>query len=65
MLFQGSIFLSSYNYRQKAKENELYVLPDLLKSAVSKVKKTEDMLSNQMLSGIPEIDLGIEYAIQF
>ena len=49
-----------HNYRQKAKENELYVLPDLLKSAVSKVKKTEDMLSNQMLSGIPEIDLGIE-----
>ena len=39
----------------------MYQLPDVLKSAVSKTKKTEDMLSNQMLSGIPEIDLGIEY----
>ena len=27
---------------------------------VSSAKKTEEMLSNQMLSGIPEVDLGIE-----
>ena len=26
-------------------------------------KRKEDMLSNQMLSGIPEIDLGIEYVL--
>lgn len=28
---------------------------------VSSTKKSEEMLSNQMLSGIPEVDLGIEY----
>ncbi|KAK3087058.1 hypothetical protein FSP39_001130 [Pinctada imbricata] len=44
------------------KEDSLYVLPENLKIE-SKNKKTEDMLSNQMLSGIPEIDLGIEAKI--
>ncbi len=40
---------------------ELYELPDHLKEITSVMdKKNENMLSNQMLSGIPEMDLGIE-----
>ncbi len=40
---------------------ELYELPDHLKAIMgASNKKNENMLSNQMLSGIPEIDLGIE-----
>ncbi|XP_062601566.1 splicing factor C9orf78 homolog [Saccostrea cucullata] len=45
-----------------SKEDALYSLPENLKIGSSS-KKTEDMLSNQMLSGIPEIDLGIEAKI--
>ncbi|XP_061169674.1 splicing factor C9orf78 homolog [Saccostrea echinata] len=45
-----------------SKEDALYSLPENLKVGSSS-KKTEDMLSNQMLSGIPEIDLGIEAKI--
>lgn len=45
--------------RNKAEEDSLYALPENLKVQSSN-KRTEDMLSNQMLSGIPEIDLGIE-----
>ena len=45
--------------RSKNAEDALYELPDNIK-AMSKTKKSEDMLSNQMLSGIPEVDLGIE-----
>ena len=40
-------------------EDALYDIPEHIK-AMSKTKKSEDMLSNQMLSGIPEVDLGIE-----
>lgn len=51
---------------QKAKpknaEDCLYELPENIR--VSSAKKTEEMLSNQMLSGIPEVDLGIEYVSQ-
>lgn len=47
--------LSGYDAKIKA----LYQLPDRLK-VESKAKKTEEMLSNQMLSGIPEVDLGVE-----
>lgn len=47
---------------QKAKpknaEDCPYELPENIR--VSSAKKTEEMLSNQMLSGIPEVDLGIE-----
>lgn len=43
----------------EAKIKALYQLPDRLK-VPSLSKKTEEMLSNQMLSGIPEVDLGIE-----
>ncbi|CAD5113840.1 DgyrCDS3002 [Dimorphilus gyrociliatus] len=44
-------------------EDALYALPDNIKN-VTNSKKTEDMLSNQMLSGIPEIELGIEAKIK-
>lgn len=43
----------------EAKIKALYQLPDRL-NVQSQSKKTEEMLSNQMLSGIPEVDLGIE-----
>uniref|UniRef100_F6PG42 Chromosome 9 open reading frame 78 n=1 Tax=Monodelphis domestica TaxID=13616 RepID=F6PG42_MONDO len=50
------------NEEQKVKlknaEDCLYELPENIR--VSSAKKTEEMLSNQMLSGIPEVDLGIE-----
>lgn len=53
------------NEEQKVKlknaEDSLYELPENIR--VSSAKKTEEMLSNQMLSGIPEVDLGIEYVI--
>jgi hypothetical protein len=39
--------------------DKLYELPEHLKVKTS-TKRSEDMLSNSMLSGIPEIDLGIE-----
>lgn len=45
----------------EAKIKALYQLPDRLKFQ-SQSKKTEEMLSNQMLSGIPEVDLGVEWA---
>lgn len=53
------------NEEQKVKlknaEDSLYELPENIR--VSSAKKTEEMLSNQMLSGIPEVDLGIEYVV--
>ena len=45
----------------KTAEDLLYELPENIR--VNSAKKTEEMLSNQMLSGIPEVDLGIEYGI--
>ncbi|XP_038063934.1 telomere length and silencing protein 1 homolog [Patiria miniata] len=45
----------------KTAEDKLYELPDHLK--VESKKKSEEMLSNQMLSGIPEVDLGIDSKI--
>jgi len=39
-------------------EAALQALPEHLR--VSSVQQSEEMLSNQMLSGIPEVDLGIE-----
>ena len=45
-------------YRYEAKIASLYKLPD--KYQVDDSKRSEDMLSNQMLSGIPEVDLGLE-----
>lgn len=46
----------------KSAEDQLFALPDHLKIAVK--KQSEEMLSNQMLSGIPEIDLGIDAKIK-
>ncbi len=45
--------------KYETKVKALYQLPENLK-VESKAKKTEEMLSNQMLSGIPEVDLGLE-----
>lgn len=49
--------------RPKNADDALYELPDHIKVQTSR-KKTEDMLSNQMLSGIPEVDLGIDTKIR-
>ena len=50
------LLLLSISY--EAKIAELYQLPDRMK--VSEKPMSEEMLSNQMLSGIPEVDLGLE-----
>lgn len=42
-------------------EAALQAVPDYLRRSSS--HKNEEMLSNQMLSGIPEVDLGIEYGL--
>lgn len=47
----------------KNAEDALYELPSNIKN-FSTSKKTEESISNQMLSGIPEIDLGIEVKIR-
>lgn len=39
-------------------EAALSAVPDHLRA--SSTQRSEEMLSNQMLSGIPEVDLGIE-----
>lgn len=49
-------------YSSQNAEDSLYALPEHLNVTTS-TKRSEDMLSNQMLSGIPEIDLGIEAKI--
>ena len=47
--------------RDKDFTKELYELPDHIRAIEGTTKKkNENMLSNQMLSGIPEVDLGIE-----
>ncbi|NWU55447.1 TLS1 protein, partial [Dromas ardeola] len=46
----------------KNAKNSLYEVPENIR--VSSAKKTEEMLSNQMLSGIPEVDLGIDAKIK-
>lgn len=43
-------------------EAALLSLPEYLR--ISSTHKSEEMLSNQMLSGIPEVDLGIEAKIK-
>nr|XP_054770191.1 splicing factor C9orf78 homolog [Lytechinus pictus] len=48
--------------KHKTPEDKLYELPDHLK--VEAQKSSEEMLSNQMLSGIPEVDLGIDAKIK-
>ncbi|CAL1536581.1 unnamed protein product [Lymnaea stagnalis] len=53
----------SQGNKQKSQADSLYDLPEHLKKYSSE-KRSEDMLSNQMLSGIPEIDLGIDAKIK-
>lgn len=48
----------SFLFSANPQEDTLYQLPDRLRLA--ETKRSEDMLSNQMLSGIPEVDLGIQ-----
>ncbi|KAK3727178.1 hypothetical protein QZH41_015197 [Actinostola sp. cb2023] len=47
----------------KSKEDLLYIVPKNI-DVRSKLMKSEEMLSNQMLSGIPEVDLGISAKIR-
>lgn len=51
------------NDQGPTKEDLLYQLPDKI-DVKSSLAKTEEMLSAQMLSGIPEVDLGIEAKIK-
>nr|XP_002128903.1 telomere length and silencing protein 1 homolog [Ciona intestinalis] len=47
---------------KESAEDKLYQLPEHLQIKVG--KQSEEMLSNQMLSGIPEVDLGIDTKIK-
>jgi len=49
--------------RLKTKEDLLYAVPKSI-DVRSKLMRSEEMLSNQMLSGIPEVDLGISAKIR-
>lgn len=55
---KGMVEAEELKVKVKNPEDLLYELPENIR--VSSAKKTEEMLSNQMLSGIPEVDLGIE-----
>ncbi|KAK2189360.1 hypothetical protein NP493_108g02002 [Ridgeia piscesae] len=55
---------ASIEEKVKNPEDALYELPENIKNITSSIKRSEDMLSNQMLSGIPELDLGIEVKIR-
>ncbi|XP_033121937.1 telomere length and silencing protein 1 homolog, partial [Anneissia japonica] len=48
--------------KYKSAEDKLYELPEHLQ--VAQKNRTEEMLSNQMLSGIPEVDLGVDAKIK-
>lgn len=56
---KGMVEAEEQKVKVKNAEDHLYELPENIR--VNSAKKTEEMLSNQMLSGIPEVDLGIEY----
>lgn len=56
---KGQVEAEEQKIKVKNAEDHLYELPENIR--VNSAKKTEEMLSNQMLSGIPEVDLGIEY----
>lgn len=49
--------------RPRSKEDLLYQIPENI-NVKSKIMASEEMLSNQMLSGIPEVDLGIDAKIR-
>lgn len=49
---------SFFKFRPLKTDDVLFEVPEHLRKSTT--KKSEEMLSNQMLSGIPEVDLGIE-----
>lgn len=55
---KGLLEAEEQKVKMKNAEDLLYELPENIR--VNSAEKTEEMLSNQMLSGIPEVDLGIE-----
>ncbi|XP_036385445.1 telomere length and silencing protein 1 homolog [Megalops cyprinoides] len=59
---KGLLETEEQKVKVKNAEDQLYELPENIN--VSSAKKTEEMLSNQMLSGIPEVDLGIDAKIK-
>lgn len=59
---KGMVEAEVQKVKVKNPEDLLYELPENIN--VSSAKKTEEMLSNQMLSGIPEVDLGIDAKIK-
>uniref|UniRef100_A0A8C0M8A7 Hepatocellular carcinoma-associated antigen 59 n=3 Tax=Canis lupus TaxID=9612 RepID=A0A8C0M8A7_CANLF len=59
---KGIVEHEEQKVKPKNAEDCLYKLPENIR--VSSAKKTEEMLSNQMLSGIPEVDLGIDAKIK-
>jgi hypothetical protein len=56
-----TLAISFQNYLSP-EDRALLSLPEHLKKA--QTKKSEEMLSSQMLSGIPEVDLGIDEKIR-
>lgn len=59
---KGLVEEAEQKVKEKNPEDLLYELPENIR--VNSAKKTEEMLSNQMLSGIPEVDLGIDAKIK-
>lgn len=59
---KGLVEAEEKKEKVKNAEDLLYELPENIR--VNSAKKTEEMLSNQMLSGIPEVDLGIDAKIK-
>ncbi|XP_053726254.1 splicing factor C9orf78 homolog [Synchiropus splendidus] len=59
---KGLVEAEEQKVKVKDAEDHLYELPENIR--VNSAKKTEEMLSNQMLSGIPEVDLGIDAKIK-
>ncbi|XP_068617058.1 splicing factor C9orf78 homolog [Brachionichthys hirsutus] len=59
---KGLVEAVEQKVKVKNAEDHLYELPENIR--VNSAKKTEEMLSNQMLSGIPEVDLGIDAKIK-
>lgn len=59
---KGQVEAEEQKVKVKNAEDHLYELPENIR--VNSAKKTEEMLSNQMLSGIPEVDLGIECVLK-
>ncbi|KAK2902283.1 hypothetical protein Q8A73_012029 [Channa argus] len=59
---KGLVEAEEQKVKVKNAEDHLYELPESIR--VNSAKKTEEMLSNQMLSGIPEVDLGIELSVR-